>query len=347
MAVRLRLTGDQLQVANRLMALIGAGTYDGLAAEAVVYESERPFDPRWRQPRPPRGGPSRRPRDARLDAILPAASGVSLALAAGQRLRVQQVKDGQCADLGVYAASGSSFSAARTRAAHGINPTVGAALWSTAPEVRLMSIVTDTAPGHDLCFPPCSEHEYEQHSGIGGHMGCAELHAEARARHDPGAPRIGDDVLNLWLPSAVADDGRLRWWPAACRRGDFVELQAETDVVVTLSACPDDLFGSSQYEPGPLRVIVSGAPDGDPAAPRLSRKALPAAPLWPSAAPASAIARHELRVSLADAELGQVDQLVAGGWLGSSRAQVLRALIFRLHEGFADSSAVCQGDLVR
>jgi uncharacterized protein len=332
MRVCLRLTDYQLAVAQRLLVLTGARTFDRLAAVAVAHEQRRPAEPRWRHPRPHRLRTVRPPDDVRLDAVLPAASAVSVALAAGQRLRLQQLKDGQCVDLHAVAPGGRSFSAARTRAVHGINPTIGASLWSTAPEAALLSIVADTAPGHDLCFPPCSALEYQHHAGVGGHLGCAELHAAVRARRDPAASWTGDDVLNLWLPSAVDDDGRLRSWPAACRRGDFVELVAQLDVVVTLSACPDDLFGSSQYEPGPVRVIVSGDPAGGPGARGGSSGRPPAPTGWPSAPPASALARNELTASLSDAELSRVDQVAAGGWLGSSRAAVLRALIFRLHE---------------
>ena len=193
-----------------------------------------------------------------------------------------------------------------------------------------MSIVADTAPGHDLCFPPCSEHEYELHCGIRGHLGCAELHAAARARRDPTAVKTGDDVLNLWLPSAVEDDGRLRSWPAACRTGDFVELRAETDVVVTLSTCPDDLFGSSQYEPGPVRIIVTEAHGRE-------RPRPVGVTTWPIAPPASALARNTVSIALPATEQRGLDDLAAGGWLGTTRATVLRALIFRLFESLVSA----------
>ena len=78
-------------------------------------------------------------------------------------------------------------------------------------------------------------------------------------------------------------------------------------MVVTLSTCPDDLFGSSQYEPGPVRVqIVSGGAAGSLAPPR--ERTWSAAPRWPSAPPASALARNEVVVSLPDIELGEVDE---------------------------------------
>ncbi len=328
MIVRLRLTDYQLAVAEHLKTLAGAEAVSELALKAVEHEQTRSPESRWRLPRPDTPAAACRPDHVRLDRLLPAATAVALSLGSGQCLRVQQLKDGQCADLRIFEPDGRTFSAARTRAEHGINPTAGARLWSTAPEIPLMSIKADTAPGHDLCFPPCSEFEYSHQFGIAGHLGCTELHAEAQARHSPATANPGDDVFNLWLPSAVDADGRLRSWPAACRRGDYIDLQAETDVVLTLSTCPDDLFGSSQYEPGPVRVIVSGGHE------------LHELPAWPSGPPTSALARDEVSISLPPDALNRVDQLAARGWLGCARAPALRALMFRFIESLTRGQTV-------
>jgi uncharacterized protein YcgI (DUF1989 family) len=330
--VRLSLTDHQRAVAERLLTRSGAAGFDELAALAVDHERRRPPEPRWSRPRPPRPAVAHRSGEVVLDAVLPAASGVALALTRRQRLSLEQLKDGQCVDLSACAGDGRHLSAARSRAFHGINPSTGASLWSTAPHTRLLTIVADTSPGHDLCFPPCSELEYWEHSGIGNHLGCAELHAVARASFGAGHAAETDDVLNLWLPSAVdGRDGRLRSWPAACRRGDVVQLEAERDVFVVLSTCPDDLFGSSQYEPGPIRVVVSNGTSERAAASR-PRRAPELPPGWPTAPPPSAVARHQVAVVLGDADRDHVDRIAAGGWLGTSRAAVLRALMFRLYE---------------
>jgi uncharacterized protein len=319
--VRVRLTDYQLAVAERLKLVTGAHSFEQLAIQAIDHGHSRTLETRWQAPRPKTPPPPQRPDHVQLDNVLPAATAALLAIHAGQLLRLQQLKDGQCVDLRVFEPAGRTFSAGRTRALHGINPTIGASLWSTAPEVPLMSIVADTAPGHDLCFPPCSEFEYEQQFGIAGHRGCEELHAETTAEHQVGAPLT--DVFNLWLPSAIDSEGRLRSWPAACRKNDYLELRAEIDVVVILSTCPDDLFGSSQYEPGPVRVIVAGG------------KRSQDLPGWPSGPPASALARNEVSISVPEAALRRVDQVAEGGWLGHTRAAVLRALIFRLNESVA------------
>lgn len=320
MTTTIWLTAYQRQTVQRLLGLARVATFDGLASAAVAHECARVTEPWWRMQRPPPRAPAPPADDTRLAAILPAARGVVLRLQPGHRLRIDQLRDGQGVDLRARAVDGATFSAARTRAVHGLHPTVGASLWSTPPEAPLLTIVTDTAPGHDLCFPPCSEREYAEHTGIGGHLGCAELHRSAAPAWPP-----GDDVLNLWLPSDVSPDGRLRSWPAWCRAGDRIELIAAAELDVSLTTCPDDLFGTSQYEPKPVRVLVSGGPPGAVHTPG-----------WPAEPAASALADHTIDVTLHLADLQRVDELAARGWLGDDRSEVLRALILRLHEALAE-----------
>lgn len=332
MAIVLALTSYQLAVAEALLTLTGARDFDAVAAHAVAHDRRREPEPRWAEPRP--AGP-RRPMAAAtpgdpvsplLDLTLPAASAGAVALHPGDELRLEQLDDGQGVDLKAFATDGAGFSANRMRAAHGINPTIGAALRTAESPGSLLTIVRDTAPGHDLLFPACTELEYTEHAGIAGHLGCDELHRAALIAAGHGAP--GGDVLNLWLPSAVDDSGRLRSWPAACRTGDFITLRADAEVLVSLSCCPDDLFGTSQYEPKPIRVTVTPGPRPD-AAPTGDTRATFG---WPADPPPSALARHSLAVELSAEDLRHVDLWAERGWLGYDRPAVTRALIFRLHE---------------
>ena len=326
MAIALALTDTQLAVITRMLASTGAPTSTS---------SPRPRSSTTAGPRPIPDGASRAPaaRDptdtdadpttarTRLQLTLPAASGGAIALHAGDLLTIEQLADGQGVDLRAFAADGVSFSAAQTRWMHGINPTRGASLWRSAPLAPLLTIVRDTAPGHDLCFPPCSGVEYARYTGIDGHVGCTELHAAALAAAG-GDPWPGDDVLNLWLPSAVRPDGRLVSWPAACRAGDAVALRADDAALVTLTTCPDDLYGTSQYEPKPVRVTVE----------RAAATTVPQAFGWPSRPPSAALPRHRPTVSLSAGDLEHIDGWARRGWLGDDRPSVTRALILRLYE---------------
>jgi uncharacterized protein len=327
MAIALALTDTQLAVITRLEASTGATDLDELVTAAIEHDRRSAPDPRWREPRP--SGPGAGPTDGadmgdpttRLQLTLPAASGGALALQAGDLLTIEQLADGQGVDLRAFDADGLSFSAAQTRWMHGINPTRGASLWRSRPLAPLLTIVRDTAPGHDLCFPPCSGVEYARYTGIDGHVGCEELHAAALAA--AGAdPWLGDEVLNLWLPSAVRPDGQLVSWPAACRAGDAVALRADEAALATLTTCPDDLYGTSQYEPKPVRVTVE----------RSGAATVPQAFGWPSQPPSAALPRHRRAVSVSAGDLEHIDGWARRGWLGDDRPAVTRALILRLYE---------------
>ena len=265
MRIRLTLSEHQLAAIELMMATSGAPSLDALVTHAVERGVGAPIPGRWRGSRPPPRPVSRPTNAAAFDGVVGPGAGCAVALASGDRLRVEQIAGGQCADLNAFVRNQPEhhFSAARTRSQHGLHPTRGDALWSNAPETPLLSILEDSAPGHDLCFPACTAYEYEGLTGRSDHPNCTAIQSSLRRRAGLGASPL-HDPLNLWLPSEVTRAGRLRSWPAACRRGDHVELLAHLDLVVILNACPDDLYGSSQYEPRAVRLIVTRA--GRPAA---------------------------------------------------------------------------------
>jgi len=330
MHVELELGEHQLRALRSLLERPPArcASLSELAAAAVRDDRDRPVPAYRRRPRPPGPEPTPPGEGWSLDAALPAASARWFALPQGATMRIEQLKDGQCVDL--YAVARTEprrrFSAARTRAIAGLHPGAGTVLWSSAPEIPMLRIEADSRPGHDLGFPACSAFEYEQATGVGGHPACAELAAAALER--AGLPReLEHDPLNLWLPSWVDAKGMMRSRPVSARRGDRVDLQALTDVVVVACACPDDLFGSSQYEPGPVRVMIRGA-SGE------RQDAAVPAPAWPASA---------VTVELADDLAGHLAGVRESGWLGFSDAQVLRALMLAYWERLLESESHARG----
>lgn len=66
--------------------------------------------------------------------------------------------------------------------------------------------------------------------------------------------------VNLFSRVEVGDDGGLRWVDRATRAGAWVDLRAEQDVLVAISATPHVLDPNPDFAPGPLRVIVWRSP---------------------------------------------------------------------------------------
>ncbi len=258
----------------------------------------------------------------RLERIVEAGTAAAVILQAGELLSLEQISDGQCVDVNVFALDhpGQHFSAARTRALHGLHPSSGAILWSTPPERPLMTIVFDTAGDHDLGFPACSEFEYEELTGLTGHANCHDLLADAVAASGV-EPALVHDPLNLWLPNEVDPAGTLRSWPAAARRGDVVELRAHTGVLAAFCPCPDDLFGSSQFDPSGICVRVRNpkTPDRDVASGWIVT----------SPTPTAGERRSAVEVDIPDRLVAHLEELRGLGWLGFAIPAVVRGLVLR------------------
>jgi uncharacterized protein len=321
MDLRLRLNDQQRIVVDEMLGHADLpDTLDALLAAAIADDAARVPDPRRSGPRPPARAPTPRNPAARLDAIVPACTGLGVALHAGEVLRVEQVVDGQGADVEVFALDGSGrrFDAARTRGWSGLRPTTGAVLVSTPPEIGLLEIVADTAGPHDLGFPACSAAEFAAVTAQEDHSNCVDLQHETQ-RHWGVGP--GHDPLNLWLPTDVLPDGRLCWWPCACRIGDHVDLRALADVLVVVNPCASDLFGSAPWELGPVRAIVTGAGPA-PAVPTGPE------PVWRW----RDLPVREVAVRVGDADARHVAAVRELGWLGFTDDAVARAMLLRYWE---------------
>lgn len=318
--LELVLSERQLGALADLMAAGGEQSLDALAASAVRRDRRRLVEvPYRRAPRPHPPSSPAPPIPGAVEATLPARSWRSVRLARGSRVRLEQIADGQCVDLFAVALTGEPrpFSASRTRAAAGLRPSVGAVLYSAVPEVELARVSADSAPAHDLSFPACSAREYEQVTGRPQPGGCSELALEAL--RDSGLPAaLAHDPLNLWLPTSTDAAGHIHSRPVACRRGDYVDLEVLEEILLILTCCPDDLFGSSLYEPGPVRLLV-GSPDG-------------AEPQGPPGPPEDPPRATHVRIGVSRDIAEHLELVCASGWFGSEPAAVMRALLLSLWE---------------
>jgi uncharacterized protein len=289
LAAYLILTEAQLDLARREIArrLPGAELAEGLVAIATEQLAKELAAPPPRACAPPglAGAPDLAAppdptalppaalapptlRASRLDVEVAPGTGVGVVVQRGECVRVEQVGDGQGADLIAYdlADTRVRLSAARSRMFAG-RPTVGDDLWSGAPaEEQLLTIVADSCPSHDLTFPACSRFEYQHYAGLADHANCFDVQAEV-VRAWGLQPGDIPDPLNLWLPASIDAGGQLRSEPTTARRGDHIDLLAQRDVLVVVCPCPDDVFGTSRWEPKPIRVLVAPTPSNTPPPP--------------------------------------------------------------------------------
>ncbi|BBI71753.2 hypothetical protein HAALTHF_15790n [Vreelandella aquamarina] len=60
--------------------------------------------------------------------------------------------------------------------------------------------------------------------------------------------------LNLWMNIPVNDQMKVDWCPPVSKPGDYVELRAEMDCIVAMSACPQDIIPINGADCVPVEV---------------------------------------------------------------------------------------------
>jgi uncharacterized protein YcgI (DUF1989 family) len=173
---------------------------------------------------------------------IPPASGRALTLRKGDRLRVIDVEGSQVADLVAFSAEGKrdAFSQSFTRILlDRVDVRRGDSLLTTAGE-PLLTVVGDTVGVHDILFGPCNRMLYERVFGVTGKSGCREHLAEALEPFGIGFERV-TDPFNVFMNTRIGDDKRMTILPPLSRAGDHVDLRADRDVIVAVSACAADV----------------------------------------------------------------------------------------------------------
>jgi uncharacterized protein YcgI (DUF1989 family) len=177
--------------------------------------------------------------------VLPARQGTAVVLAASERLEIINREGGQVVDWWALAhprdGEDEYASMEHTRAAlRRLVPRVGDAIYSTRRR-PLLTLVADSSPGvHDTLIAACDPERYRLLGGAPDHPSCAQNFAAAIAEHGRSLPRA-PAPLNLFMAIPWSQDGELAFEPSPAQAGDSVTFQAETDVLVVVSACPMDL----------------------------------------------------------------------------------------------------------
>jgi hypothetical protein len=175
--------------------------------------------------------------------ILPARQGIAITLRAGERLRIINVHGGQVVDTWALAQADPReyLSMEHTRTSLGkLVPATGDDLYSSRRR-PLLTLAEDTSPGaHDTLIAACDPERYRQLGADGDHASCAENFRRALSSENIDPDHV-PAPLNLFMNIAWDANGRLEFLASPARPGDYVTLEAATDVTVVLSACPMDL----------------------------------------------------------------------------------------------------------
>jgi len=200
--------------------------------------------------------------DPVIDLRVHSSTAESYEVKAGQWVQIIDVEGQQCSDL-------LAFDARRLQdgVERGLDPTAtrtfmgalypGPGLSSKYVDTDfqpLLEVVRDTVGRHDTFGLACTAKYYED-LGYPGHVNCSD---NFNAALDPFAvaARRGWPAVNLWYNTTVSPTNAITLDEPWSRPGDYVLLRALTDLVMSSSACPDDVNATNGWNPTDIHVRV-------------------------------------------------------------------------------------------
>jgi uncharacterized protein len=190
-----------------------------------------------------------------MSEVVAAGTGRAVAMSAGQLIEIVNLAGTQVVDTWALSLPDSSvhLSMEHTRAALlRLVPRVGDQLYSNRRE-PMLTLIEDTSPGvHDTLIPACDPARYRL-LGAPDHASCQAnfLVAVRAAGVEPGAV---PSPLNLFMNVPWTADGTLTFAPPLSKPGDLVRLRAERDLLLVMSACPQDLVPVNGADQRPTDV---------------------------------------------------------------------------------------------
>jgi len=175
-------------------------------------------------------------------------------LYAGDLVRFVDLEGQQAIDFLCYNASDvrDRYNAANTmKMASNIYLNVGTVLYGEYA-TELMRVKASSCPNHDTIGGCCSVEMNFIRYGVRTHS-CRANFLHELSKFEMGEADIVANV-NWFMSVPVGADGHMAISDSPSKAGDFVDVEALTDVIAVISNCPQKYNPACGYDPSPVRV---------------------------------------------------------------------------------------------
>jgi urea carboxylase-associated protein 1 len=193
--------------------------------------------------------------------VIDSGLGYSHLVKKGEIVRIVDLEGNQAVDTLFYDAHDPSdrYSATATiMAQQNLYLTTGTRLISSEGNL-LLTIVADTCGRHDTLGGACAAESNQVRYALDKrHMhNCRDSFLLELALHQPHMnKRDITSNINFFMNVPVTPEGGLRFADGISDAGRYVELRAETDVLLLISNCPQLNNPCNAYNPTPVEVLV-------------------------------------------------------------------------------------------
>lgn len=190
-------------------------------------------------------------------AIILPQSGLALGLWPGEILRITDLQGQQVSDIVAFNAvdTAEAISSGRTLDYNStIRLTTGHVLYSNRGN-PMLTIIADDVGVHDFMLAPCSPEMFRLLHGVAGyHPSCFENLSRALAPYEVSPDSI-PTAFNAFMNVQVSADGPLTVAPPLSRAGDRIDLRAEMDLLVAITACAAEQSNNGTFKPIGVNVL--------------------------------------------------------------------------------------------
>jgi urea carboxylase-associated protein 1 len=201
------------------------------------------------------------PKHAAFDTVLGSGLGFSHIVKRGETLRIVDLEGNQAVDTLFFNAQDPTerYSAVDTiQSQGGIYLTSGSPLMSS--EGRLMLTITaDTCGRHDTLGGACAAESNQVRYALDKKYmhSCRDNFLLEISQHRPElSKRDLTANINFFMNVPVSPEGELHFEDGISAPGRYVEMRAESDVLVLISNCPQLNNPCNGYNPTPVRLLV-------------------------------------------------------------------------------------------
>ncbi|ANE45291.1 hypothetical protein SY83_01915 [Paenibacillus swuensis] len=187
--------------------------------------------------------------------IIPATEGLGFRMKQGQIVRVTDIEGEQVADFVAYRADDFSERldpGVTMDALHAMKVNAGDILYSNKYK-PLLTVIADTVGRHDFINPACRQEMYVLLYDKPNHRSCYQNLKDALAPYQTPVPDQ-HYPFNLFMNTTIDADGQIKIERPLSKPGDYIELRAEADLIVAISACPTSESACNGYKCTPIGV---------------------------------------------------------------------------------------------
>jgi len=119
----------------------------------------------------------------------------------------------------------------------------------------LLRLEEDTVGRHDMIMPACDGKRFLDYYGVPDHPNCQDNLTTVLTEYNIPYDRL-PNPFNFFMHTAILSRGEIEVREPLSEASDFVVLRAMTDLVIAVSACPNERNPQNGREPSDLLVRV-------------------------------------------------------------------------------------------